>query len=143
MKKTNRKKILGAAFMLALAALTLLLPHTVYAATSSTSPTTGLSGMLAPLWDDFLSLISGYGGMFIAAGLIIMGIFESKKIHPVMFFVNLLLAGAIFLIPTLTQGAATATFIRPKHANIAAIIIKKDVQAVNWVQNTARNVRKW
>jgi hypothetical protein len=141
MNKINRKKILGVMFTLAVAML--LLPHTVYAATSTTSPTAGLSGMLGPLWDDFISLISGYGGMFIAAGLIIMGVFESKKIHPIMFFVNLLLAGAVFLVPTLTQSAATATFIRSKQVNIAAIVIKKDVKAVNWVQNTARNVHKW
>jgi mannose/fructose/N-acetylgalactosamine-specific phosphotransferase system component IIC len=108
-----------------LAVMLLLLPHTASAAVSTASVSGGLSGAFANLWTDVTGMLTGYPGMLVAVGLLLMGVLESKK-HPMYFFFGLILAAVVFMIPTLASSISSAVFV-PKNegypGQFAALLI--------------------
>lgn len=143
-----KNKILSISVVM-MAMVFILSPVSAFAAVSSGGATasSGLSGAFSTLWTDIADLFTGYAGMIIAAGLLIMGIIESKK-HPMFFFFGLILAAVIFMVPTITQSIASATFTAPATAgsysafNIAAYAVLAVALAFSAVRKIGKRVGK-
>ncbi len=62
-----------------------------------------------PIWDTLKNYIEGYPGMIAAAFFVLAGLFSFYRGQLAQGVVSILIAGAIFLTPTIASNLASGT----------------------------------